>query len=97
MQERRSPEPLNIVKCVVFTLRHRPVGVPRDDVAVEAGRDQETSVGVVLDVLHPAGVAVQRAHLRIQLPQVPQCDRGVVGAGGEQAIVQKPAGGQKRI
>lgn len=50
---------------------HKPVSVPCDDVAVEAGRDEETSVGVVLDVLHPAGVAVQRAHLRIHLTQVP--------------------------
>lgn len=41
----------------------RPVSVPCDDVAVEARRDEETSVGVVLDVFHPAGVAVQGADL----------------------------------
>lgn len=74
---------------------HTPVGVPRDDVAVEARRDEEPCVGVVLDVLHPAGVAVQRAHLGVELPQVPQRNGGVVGAGGKQAIVQKPAGNKK--
>lgn len=42
---------------------YKPVSVPRDDVAIEARRDEEPSVGVVLDVLHPAGVAVQRANL----------------------------------
>lgn len=52
-------------------LSHEPVSVPRDDVAVEAGRDEETSVGVVLDVLHPAGVAVQRANLGVQLTEIP--------------------------
>lgn len=41
----------------------KPVSVPCDDVAVEARRDEETSVGVILDVLHPAGVAMQRANL----------------------------------
>lgn len=44
-------------------LHHRPVSVPCDDIAIEAGRDKETSVGVILDVFHPAGVAVQRANL----------------------------------
>lgn len=74
------------------THTHTPVGVPRDDVAVEARRDKEPRVGVVLDVLHPAGVAMQRAHLGVELPEVPQRNGGVVGTGGEQAIVQKPAG-----
>ena len=72
-----------------------PVGVPRDDVAIEPRGDEQFGVGVVLDVLHPAGVAVQRTHLRVQLTEVPQCNSGVVGAGGEQTIVQKPAGRRK--
>lgn len=71
--------------------RDLPVGVPRDDVPVEAGGDEQAGVGVVLDVLHPAGVSVQRAHLGVQLSQIPQRDGGVVRAGGKQTIVQKPA------
>lgn len=69
---------------ICFQVRvRRPVGVPRDDVAVEARGDQQPRVGVVLDVLHPAGVAVQRAHLGVELAQVPQRDGGVVRTGGE--------------
>lgn len=71
--------------------RDLPVGVPRDDVAIEARGDQQARVSVVLDVLHPARVSVQRAHLGVQLPQVPQRDGGVVRAGGKQTIVQEPS------
>lgn len=69
---------------------HAPVGVPDDDVAIEARGDQQPGVGVVLDVLDPAGVAVQGAHFGVELPQVPERDGGVVGAGGEQPVVQEP-------
>lgn len=71
---------------------HKPVSVPCDDIAIEARCDEETSVGVVLDVFHPAGVAVQRAHLWIQITEIPQCNCGVIRASGKQTIVQKPAG-----
>lgn len=82
------------INTYIHTHKHTPIGVPRDDVSVEARRDEEPSVGVVFDILHPAGVAVKRANLRAELPQVPQCDGGVIGAGGKQTIVQKPAANQ---
>lgn len=47
----------------IFSETHTPIHVPRDHVAIEARRDEETSVGVVFDVLHPAGVTLQGAHL----------------------------------
>lgn len=92
-----SPSPQSCSSFVTTTTTintHTPIRVPRDDVSVEARRDEEPSVGVVFDVLHPAGVAVKRAHLRAELPQVPQRDGGVIGAGGKQTIVQKPAANQ---
>lgn len=47
---------------------HSPVGVPRNDVSIKTRRDEEPRVGVVLDVLHPACVAMQRAHFGVELP-----------------------------
>lgn len=41
----------------------KSVSVPGDDIAVKARCDEETCVGVILDILHPAGVAMQRANL----------------------------------
>ena len=56
-----------------FTQTDSPIGVPGDDIPIEARGDEQTRVCVVLYVLHPASVAMQRTHLPTQVPQVPEC------------------------